>query len=341
MSAFSESFLRENASSAGWWRRLTGGGATPPSVALGAWGKHPGWDDHLDGIGLTTRSLAWVKQRLYVEGIGGQLNAGAWDKLAEAQRLPAFGHVFLWRRAGGAMLGRLWSSTDRKGRSRYPMVACAELHGLPLSWTLDHVLPRLEEIERACGATKAAEAVGGVLATEQQVLQQAVNGVPPAANGTPVKTAVSWPSGWPPAGTDDATLRVLRGVRRRFGHYAPGRGAGDQPGTLRISCLPGGASAEILRTWAAVFDALLDPGAPVLFLLPVAGGWLDVVAGEPVSESFFALRATPAALPPVDRDPSPLEDGWRRGAGAFLAGVSTRRAENGRCARQFWRLQAG
>ena len=41
---------------------------------MGAFGKHPGWDDHILGIGVETETLAQVKQALYVGGIGGQID---------------------------------------------------------------------------------------------------------------------------------------------------------------------------------------------------------------------------------------------------------------------------
>src|SRR5882724_3859710 len=115
------------------FQRLKGPGGRAGSpvelrLTLGAFGKHPGWDDHiLDrqrdlGLGPETETLGQVKQALYVAGIGGQIDSGAWDKLEPPKRLAGFDHTFLWLRPGHALVGRLWSSVDRKGRSKYPMV---------------------------------------------------------------------------------------------------------------------------------------------------------------------------------------------------------------------------
>ena len=41
-------------------------------VALAAFGKHPGWDDHVEDLGLETQSLNLAKTVLYVDGIGGR-----------------------------------------------------------------------------------------------------------------------------------------------------------------------------------------------------------------------------------------------------------------------------
>ena len=45
-------------------------------VTLAAFGKHPGWDDHMPGIGVDTELLAHLKQALYVRGIGKQIDSG-------------------------------------------------------------------------------------------------------------------------------------------------------------------------------------------------------------------------------------------------------------------------
>ena len=89
MSRFWKKFLREGQ---GLFAR-----AGKPQIWLGAFGKHPGWDDHIDDIGLETESLLLAKQILYVEGIGGQIDSGEWERLEEAQRLREFKHVFLWK----------------------------------------------------------------------------------------------------------------------------------------------------------------------------------------------------------------------------------------------------
>src|SRR5262249_6263883 len=56
------------------------GGSAPRrgEVHVAAFGKHPGWDDHVE-LGLDTTRLAEVRQWLYVEGIAGNVDSGAWD----------------------------------------------------------------------------------------------------------------------------------------------------------------------------------------------------------------------------------------------------------------------
>jgi hypothetical protein len=53
-----------------------------------------------------------------VNGIGGQIDSGAWEKLEPAQQLPDFNHIFVWQRSGQILVGRLWSSSDGKGGTR-------------------------------------------------------------------------------------------------------------------------------------------------------------------------------------------------------------------------------
>ena len=85
MSDFYKRFLMEDVP------RATPG--TTKQVFLGAFGKHPGWDDHVEDLGLETGSLVEAKKLFYVQGIGGEIDAGAWEKLDDSQRLPAFKHL--------------------------------------------------------------------------------------------------------------------------------------------------------------------------------------------------------------------------------------------------------
>src|SRR5204863_1992020 len=167
MSDFFKKFLLEDP------RRLS---PTGRYVALAAFGKNPGWDDHVEDLGLETQSLNLAKTIFYVNGIGGQIDSGAWERLDSSQQVATFNHVFVWQRAGQLLLGRLWSSSDGKGRTRYPMVVCVHCSGISLSWALNQVLPRLEQIEQACLAGHSAAEVRAILGRYRAELRNAVSG---------------------------------------------------------------------------------------------------------------------------------------------------------------------
>jgi len=125
----------------------------PERVFVAAFGKHPGWDDHIDDIGLETDILIAVKRMLYIQGVGGNIDSGSWDKLQENQPIEEFKHEFVWCMDGNLVVGRMWSSQDGKGRTSYPMAICIQCCQLPLDWVLKNILPQLERIEKACAAT--------------------------------------------------------------------------------------------------------------------------------------------------------------------------------------------
>ena len=215
------------------------------------------------------------------------------------------------------------------------MVLCAEMNGPPLEWTLERVLPRLENLEAACRATNDAAAVRALVDEAGQFLCV----VAPGRGVGPPDAEPSWPEAWR-GDASETVLRVLYCVRTQLGDFAPGHGAPARPRTLRFSRPPDEDPAQTLRAWAAVFDKLLDPGTPVLLLVPSGNGWLDAVVGEPASESFFCLRAGPSALPPGDLVPYTLGFPWRVAADGFLAGRQGGRWTTPYSARAFWRLPA-
>jgi hypothetical protein len=113
----------------------------------------------MDDIGMETEMLITAKRIMYVKGIACQIETGTWAKLEPEMRISDFNHVFLWRRSEQFLIGRIWSSLDAKGRGEFPMVICAHCIGLPLFWTLQELLPKLEEIRVPQAADTPAEAL--------------------------------------------------------------------------------------------------------------------------------------------------------------------------------------
>ena len=70
MPDFHKSFLHQD--------RLDLARDSTPVVRLAAFGKHPAWNDHMEDIGLDTLALVEAKRYLYVQGISGQIDSGAW-----------------------------------------------------------------------------------------------------------------------------------------------------------------------------------------------------------------------------------------------------------------------
>ena len=65
-------------------------------IFVATFGKHPGWNDHIDDIGLKTDVLIAAKRILYIQGIAENIDSGSWDKLQPNQLFGGFKHVFVW-----------------------------------------------------------------------------------------------------------------------------------------------------------------------------------------------------------------------------------------------------
>jgi formylglycine-generating enzyme required for sulfatase activity len=320
MSDFYRRFLSEDV------RKM--GAPSGRQIFLAAFGKHPGWDDHVEDLGLESESLVYVKTRLYVQGIGGQIDSGAWEKLDEAQRLPAFKHVLLWQRGNQVIIGRMWASSDGKGRTRYPLIVCAHCAGMPLEWALEQVLPRLEKIEQACASTNAATEVRALLERHRGELRAAAN-APGTSAALPITSAVLGEfinhsslgpekEGW---------FRILHQMKSQMALFAPGRFSlkadleGLRSQQVRVpACGP--SAAYTLLLWSKFFQTQVDSGVPLLYTLPLEGSWVDVTAGELTPAEAFALRASPKAIPLASEVPYNLEPAFRDKARSQLAGFA-------------------
>ena len=320
MSEFFKQFLREDV------RKLAPDGQR--ALFLGAFGKHPGWNDHIEedtnvsDLGLRTESLVLAKSMLYVRGIGGCIDSGAWEKLEPAQQLPAFNHSFLWQANGQFLVGRLWSSSDGKGRTRYPMVLAAHALGVSLHWVLGAVLPRLERLGEACCKAGTAPEVAAHLNQAREELRALL---PDAGRSVPRPTELMQRFlRHPQFGADgEGLLRVLYQLQDQVASYAPGRfnPRGDSNGLRPQECrvpAAGTQPGEIFLAWSRVMQAQLDPTVPVLFLWPSGEDWLDILIGELECEQFVGLRATTARLPCASEIPFNLDAGFRARAAGWI-----------------------
>ena len=313
---------------------------------MGAFGKHPGWNDHIDDLGLETQRLVDFKTLVYVEGVAAAIDCGRWDNLDADSRMDGFAHVLVFRTRGDLLLARLWTSRDGKGRSKYPMAVVAQVRGLPLDWALSTVLPELESIQRRCENATAAAQVVAVLDSARASLRAKAASVPVG------ESEASIPPDFLPRLADHPGLgpsrqglhRILYQLQREaalfeIGAKPPSRsgsmggkgGASDAPPSvhLRVPTAPfaestgnGGGTSQ---TAAAVRGCLwlllsrLEPWAPLLIIAPEKRPFLDVVVGEPQGTQLFALQAGEKVLPLTTEIPYTIEPGFAGQTNAWIA----------------------
>jgi hypothetical protein len=277
-----------------------GQNAASEGVFVAAFGKHPGWDDHIDDIGLDTEVLVTVKRILYIQGIGSNIDSGSWDKLEENQRVEKFGHAFVWCINGELVVGRLWSSQDGKGRSSYPMVVCVQCSQLPLQWILQNILPRLEGIERACTSTTSADDVRRIIGdARHQFRQLAQQCEPPTKIVVEGSYMLAQLAELPEMGPNREGLhRILYHIDREVvqAGSGTGKGGGLRPALIRV---PGSYAAvqENVILWINFLLTKFGPNTQVLVIVPLWGSWIDIIIGEPTDLHLFCLRASINVVP--------------------------------------------
>lgn len=105
----------------------------PCRVAV--FGKHPCAADHLEDIGLSTRSLTFFKQRFYVDAIGECLSRQSWARDVESISTIPYDHNFISLGPAGWLVGSLAASSDATGRKQFPIVFAVHVGSLAsLSW---------------------------------------------------------------------------------------------------------------------------------------------------------------------------------------------------------------
>ncbi|UCD74774.1 MAG: hypothetical protein JSV91_13420 [Phycisphaerales bacterium] len=282
-----------------------------PDLQVAAFGKHPAWDDHIPDLGLETDRLVQVKRILYLEGIGGNIDAGAWERLGPERSLPGFRHVFAHWEGPDWVLGRIWSSSDGKGRSRYPMIMCVGGERVEFARVAPAALQRLEKAREACGSTTSPAVVTSIVDRAREEVRAMLD--EGAASGRPVQVEAGRPG---PLGVlaarsemgpdHEGLTRLLYHLKREMSEYLPMSGrsssttrAGALKGRGHHVRVPGCAEGpiETLLLWGEFLLGRFASQVPLWVICPLEGDWADLLIGPPTQRELFCIRVPPAELP--------------------------------------------
>ena len=303
-------------------------GKRPGSAHVGAFGKHPGWDDHLDDIGLDTEPLIAAKQYLYVQGIGGVIDAGQWEALPEGEALAEFQHTFVWMDDRETLVGRLWSSSDGKGRKKYPMFVSVHLSNRAAPGIPDAAL-LLDPLEQSCRATTSPDHIRSLVGQARFAAVQMLEY--PAPHPAP-KVEFARALGIEPE--SEIAGRIAYAVANDFavlestgvGKVRINLKLGQFKGQTQHIRLPSDPAQPLAsqRFWREFIADDVPAGAPQLYIMPASSPWIDIIIGLPTARQLFCLRAGEKALPPAHHIPFNLPDNIKAAATArwrsFLTG---------------------
>ncbi len=280
----------------------SGGSGPAPTIKLAAFGKHPGWMDHMDELGLETDLLVALRRMLYSAGINQNIDGGVWSDANPDLVIPTFHHVFAWGVRDEVIVGRLWSSTDGRGRSLYPMIVGVHCTGLPVPQAFELVLPHLERLEDQLVSTEAPDDVRAIIRRTGSELQMQAEQLerrrsePKAALGRLADRDELGPE-------REGLLRVLYEIDRDILSSRTKSGdtwtSGSDTGRgshLRVPCR-GEDSIEVSMLWLEFLLDVIRNAAPVLVLVPIEYPWLDLIVGEASASQLSCLRATPERAP--------------------------------------------
>jgi len=287
-----------------------------PSVGVAVFGKHPGWADHMDELGLDTPGLVELRQALYKEAIGRNIDLGTWEKLADEDRLERFEHEFVYRSESGSLIaGRLWSSTDGRGRAKYPMIVCVEASPAYRSWLMFEALPELARAQERYAGAGTAEEVRSLHASLADRVVRSAEGATPGEDPDQA-TALRELSESGIGGGHESILRVVYAAERDLGLLLGRIPSGTQgsvstrAGSIRVP-RGGGGLAEGLWRWSVVFERVTPRRLGLMVIGSGGRDWVDVVVGRAGADAWECVRTNSSALPIVSEIPYTIDPSVR------------------------------
>jgi hypothetical protein len=256
------------------------------TVQLAGFGKHPGWDDHIDDLGLTTETLAIVRRVMYSEGIGSQVSSGVWNRLEENGQAIVFDHRFVWSREAQSVVGGIWASSDGKGRAHFPMIVCLQI-GMNGRAAIRRFLTPLEDLGSFCKTVTDQQKFRDAFSEAQLKLE--LNALPNSDSGFRLFQLSEQ--------REEEIMNGMIALSLGVGKY---RRQGARRGVRSVHFrLPAISSRpkENLEFWAGYLETQLEFRLPCLAIAATGPGPVDIIAGEPEPKDFFCLRAAETRLP--------------------------------------------
>jgi hypothetical protein len=291
--------------------------------AVFAFGKHPGWDDHIQDIGIANDSIALAKRILYINGIGGIIDSGDWEQAEPGKIATDFDHTFLWLRKDEFLIGRLWPSNDGKGRSKYPMIIGCHLKKVSLNFAFQKVLPYLKTLETKCrSCSKQVEVLKSVEQTQSSICQVLHTKDEAVDKNRKAKDVLQSTESLLPEvdeieHTEDGWARIFYQIKSQLEHYGywsfqPKHFAKKAVGAevLRLP-LTGASLEKTVEPWLHFLQRQISPDVPLLFIASEQVSWFDVIVGEPSKRELFNLKASLEAFPYPYQIPYSINDEFK------------------------------
>ena len=256
-------------------------------IHIAGFGKHPAWDDHIDDIGLATETLVLTKKLLYSEGIATQLASGAWDRIEKSGQAIEFDHRFVWGRDEQAIIGAIWASADRKGRTRFPMVICVQA-GFDGLRAIGILLAPVERLGMLCREAKTQEKIRDSF---DQTYRELNGALFPAAAGNLFSETID-------PGENSilpALITLSAGLRSQWPRIS-GQAGGTGGSHFRLTTISSQVK-ENLGFWSGYIARQSNLSLPYIIIAANGRRWVDLIVGEPIPGDFFCLRANEYALP--------------------------------------------
>ncbi len=307
-----------------------------------AFGKHPGWADHIDDIPIPTPELGLVRELLYARGIRRVIDRGGWAELPDDRRLGGFDHRFLWYIEGKAVIGRMRRSTDTSGRSAYPFVVCAQAPEEFSGWLVAHGGPILDRLEARCMELTDSAGVRAAVADAHAELRSLCSEAEePVAASTHTGDASEGES---PGRT--GLYRILFQIEREMRAFGAGvRGSGTEkfdPSSRHIR-LPGRGKGDLQELWAwgGFMREHLSAGTPILAVCPSEAAWCDVIVGKLDDGSLVPMMMNASGMRPASEEAYELDDEFLSRADAAIGRTVEEIAERERAGLERLRRATG
>ena len=321
--------------------RFLGGSSKPePSIQLAAFGKHPGWNDHLDDLGLDTDSLITAKRLLYVQGINQNIDAeGSFDVTLDAA-VPslAASNVSAMVSSGRCPIPMVTPPSSSPAASGPVPTARAATN---IQWSSAASSPSFRRILPRPWCSRSSQRFRPNASPPPPLKSSARSSRPNAKTSAPGSrtrspASPSLPGASPPSPIAPTCSGKIIGFHRIVYQFASGlaayrtpaaKSAGPRrPEQLRLPACDM-APPEALLFWLRFALTFVDLSTPLLLIAPDCGccSFGRLIATASLPANIFCIKAGTGSLPLTSDIPYTLDPGLVRTIDSQYIASSPRR----------------
>ncbi|ARN56923.1 hypothetical protein [Sedimentisphaera salicampi] len=302
-----------------FFKRFTKKAENDKNVRVALFGKHPVFDDHMEIIGERSELVTRFRDLVYSEGIGKVIDKGLWSEIDNASLIP-FSHYYVWKLGRDVLFGKLWASSDGKGRRDYPMLICVQSSYELFSEESEFNMDLFDEVQDEIQAAGAFAELEDIVKATEEKFCSIFNDIEKSPKNKDVKFEGLKDVLFDEGVVSEKLKRVCYQLLKDHVHLSnfQNEKISDKdvwevrvPDNLMFEAFEGFENYSVKRglvIWLSFIEKFFSSALDKFIFMPSEKNYFDLIVGKPEARNLYCLKAGLAQMPLTTEIPYKTEE---------------------------------